>query len=122
MLKTYSVKGNTCIIPFTLKTPVSVFSFNAEFKGGDTFGLGGKTKKATYRTRKSMEQFAIEASEMFKKGLITLDDAVDTPAEAAAKAKAAARKIKKETEGEVNEELEELAIRMGEKKPTQKKK
>jgi hypothetical protein len=105
-----------------LKTPVSVFSFNAEFKGGDTFGLGGKTKKATYRTRKSMEQFAIEASEMFKKGLITLDDAVDTPAEAVAKAKAAARKMAKENapEQEVNEELEELAGST--KKTTPKKK
>jgi hypothetical protein len=41
-----------------------------------------------------MEQFAIEASEMFKKGLVTLDDAVDTPAEAEAKAKAAARRKK----------------------------
>jgi hypothetical protein len=94
MLKTYSTKGNTCIIPFTLKTPVSVFTFSAEFKGGDSFGLGGKTKRATYRTRKAMEQFAIEASEMFKKGLVTLDDAVDTPAEAEAKAKAAARRKK----------------------------
>lgn len=110
MLKTYSTKGNTCIIPFTLKTPVSVFSFNAEFKGGDAFGLGGKTKRATYKTRKAMEQFAIEASEMFKKGLVTLDDAVDTPAEAEAKAKAAARKAKKvePNDEEVNEELERI--------------
>ncbi len=110
MLKTYSVKGNTCIIPFTLKTPASIFSFKAEFKGGDAFGLAGKSKRATYRTRKSMEQFAIEASEMFKKGLITLDDAVDTPAEVEAKAKAAARKKKaEEEEAEVNEELEDIA-------------
>jgi hypothetical protein len=105
MLKTYSTKGNTCIIPFTLKTPVSVFTFSAEFKGGDSFGLGGKTKRATYRTRKAMEQFAIEASEMFKKGLVTLDDAVDTPAEAEAKAKAAARR-KKAVEEEEEIEIE----------------
>jgi hypothetical protein len=120
MLKTYSTKGNTCIIPFTLKTPVSVFTFSAEFKGGDSFGLGGKTKRATYRTRKAMEQFAIEASEMFKKGLVTLDDAVDTPAEAEAKAKAAARRIKRETEGEVNEELEELVQEKQTKKTAKK--
>lgn len=106
MLKTYSTKGNTCIIPFTLKTPVSVFTFSAEFKGGDSFGLGGKTKRATYRTRKAMEQFAIEASEMFKKGLVTLDDAVDTPAEAEAKAKAAARR-KKAVEEEEEIEIED---------------
>ena len=67
-----------------------------------------------------MEQHAIEESDMFKKGIVTLDDCVDTVAEAKAKAKAAARKIKKETEGEVNEELEELAAST--KKPVTKKK
>ena len=122
MLKTYSTKGNTCIIPFAVKTAVSTFSFRAEFKGGDAFGLGGKTRRATYKTKNAMEQFAIEESEMFKKGIVTLDDCVDTPAEALAKAKSAAMRMAEESgqEQEVNEELEELASSMH--KNTTKKK
>lgn len=100
MLKTYSTKGNTCIIPFAVKTAVSTFSFKAEFKGGDAFGLGGKTRRATYKTKNAMEQFAIEESEMFKNGIVTLDDCVDTPAEAEAKARAAALRMAEEEEEE----------------------
>lgn len=120
MLKTYSTKGNTCIIPFTLKTAVSVFSFKAEFKGGDSFGLTGKTKRATFKTKKPMEQFAIESSEMFKKGLVTLDDSVETQAEIKAKAEAAARAMKEENEQQEKEEngSEEPVV---EKKPRTKK-
>lgn len=120
MLKTYSTKGNTCIIPFSIKTAVSTFSFTAEFKGGDAFGLNGHSRRATFRTKNAMEQYAIEESDMFKKGLVTLDDCVDTPAEAEAKAKAAARRIKRETEGEVNEELEELVQDKQNKKTAKK--
>ena len=40
-----------------------------------------------------MEQLAIEKSEMFRKGIVTLDSAIDTPEEAQRKAKAAAVRI-----------------------------
>lgn len=105
MLKTYSTKGNTNIIPFSVKTPVSTFSFIAEFKGGDAFGLTGKTRRATYKTKDQMEQFAIESSEMFKNGLVTLDEAVETQQEIEAKARAAAR-----AEREKEQALEEMGL------------
>lgn len=93
MLKTYSIKGNTVIVPFAINTPVSVFKFNARFGGGDTEALGGRKTRAVYKTKKPMEQLAIEKSEMFRKGIVTLDSAIDTPEEAQRKAKAAAVRI-----------------------------
>lgn len=117
MLKTYSIKGNTVIIPFAIKTAVSTFSFKAEFKGGDAFGLQGKTKKAVYKTSKAMEQLAIEESQMFKRRLIMLEDCVETAAEIKAKAAAAARKAKAEAKEEAGEE-----DAVEEKKTTAKKK
>lgn len=104
MLKTYSIKGNTCIVNFTIKSDRVNFSFVAEFKGGDTFGLNGKTKRATYRTTKPLEQFAIEESEMFKRGIVTLDSSVETRKEAEAKARLAAQMAKEEEEAEADVE------------------
>ena len=123
MLKTYSIKGNTCIVNFTVKTAVSNYAFKAEFTGGDAFGLAGKTRRATYKTKKQMEQFAIEESEMFLKGIIKLDSAVDTEAELQAKAAAAARAMKEEeaeAESE-NEAAEEETVKPAVKKTTKKK-
>ncbi len=102
MLKTYSIKGNTCIVNFTIKSDRTNFAFVAEFTGGDTFGLNGKSKRATYKTSKPLEQFAIEESEMFKRGIVTLDSSVETRKEAEAKARLAAQMAKEEEEAEAD--------------------
>lgn len=104
MLKTYSIKGNTCIVNFTIKSDRTNFAFVAEFTGGDTFGLNGKSKRAAYKTSKPLEQFAIEESEMFKRGIVTLDSCVETRKEAEAKARLAAQMAKEEEEAEADAE------------------
>ena len=109
MLKTYSIKGNTCVVNFSIKTDRSNFAFTAEFTGGDAFGLNGRTRRATYRTEKPMEQFAIEESEMFRRGIVRLDSAVETQKEMEAKARAAARAEKEETaENEETEDTQDV--------------
>lgn len=121
MLKTYSIKGNNNIVTFSLKTAVSNFTFTAEFKGGDAYGFAGKPKRSTYKTTKSMEQYAIESSEMFERGIITLDSSVDTPAEVKAKAAAAARRQQAEQRAEQDEkELEEVMGISADKKTKKK--
>lgn len=120
MLNTYSIKGNTVIIPFAINTAVSKFKFSATFQGGDTEALGGRKRRAVYKTSKPMEQLAIEKSELYRKGIITKDDSVETIAEIKAKAEAAALRMKEE------EAIEEVGAEADpifpESKPTKKKK